>query len=116
MMRPPTPRLRRGLRHLFFALGALQGVYLINALYARGPSTLTELSPVIALVFFGRRRGELGAFASASAGVATVVSCTLSVQRCRQELNLGTVTSPTASPNQIRSPVRSTAADSRISS
>jgi hypothetical protein len=48
--------------HLRLAFGALERVDLIDALYARGPSTLTELSPVIALVFFSGRRGELSAF------------------------------------------------------
>ena len=60
--------------HLFFARGALQGIYLVDSLDARGPSTFTELSSIVTLRFFGRRRGELSAFASASTGVATVVS------------------------------------------
>ena len=61
--------------HLCFARGALKRIYLIDALYARGPTTSSELSPVIALVFFGRRRGELSAFASSPTGIAPVVSC-----------------------------------------
>ena len=60
--------------HLSLTLGALERIYLIDALYARGPTAPTELSHVIALVFFGRRRGELSAFAPAPTGVASVVS------------------------------------------
>ena len=74
MMRPPTPRLRRGLRHLCLTLEALQGVYFVDSLDARGPTT-TELSLIVTLSFFSWRREELGAFTSASAGVASVVSC-----------------------------------------
>jgi hypothetical protein len=33
--------------HLSFALGALKGIYFVDSLYARGPTTPTELSPVI---------------------------------------------------------------------
>ena len=61
--------------HLCFALGALKRVDLIDALYARGPTTPTELSSIVTFGFFSLRRSELGAFTSASAGVATVVSC-----------------------------------------
>ena len=51
---------------LCFAFGAPERVDLIDALYARDPTTPTDLSPGIALVFFGRRRGELGTFTFAS--------------------------------------------------
>jgi hypothetical protein len=61
--------------HLSFARGALQGVYFVDSLYARGPTTLTELSSIVTLSFFRWRRGELGAFAPSPTGVATVVSC-----------------------------------------
>jgi hypothetical protein len=37
--------------HLRLALGALKWIYLINALNAGGPSTLTELTAVVALWF-----------------------------------------------------------------
>jgi hypothetical protein len=60
--------------HLCFALGALERVDLIDSLYARGPTTPTELSPVIALLLVVFGRGELSAFASSPTGVATVVS------------------------------------------
>ena len=60
--------------HLCFTLGALERVDLIDAFYARGPTAPSELSPVIALLLVVFGRGELGAFASAPAGVATVVS------------------------------------------
>jgi hypothetical protein len=62
------PRLR-------FTVRALQGIDLVYALYACGPTTFAELLPMVALLFFSRRRGELRAFASASAGIPPVVSC-----------------------------------------
>jgi hypothetical protein len=60
--------------HLRFALGAFKGVDLINTLYARGPTTLTELVPIVVLLFFSRKRGELGSFTSAPTGVPSIVS------------------------------------------
>ena len=60
--------------HLCFAFGALQGVYLVDSLYARGPTTPTELSPVIALLLVVFGRGELSAFTSSPTGVPSVVS------------------------------------------
>lgn len=60
--------------HPYFALGALQRIYLIDALYAHGPTTFTELPWIVTLLFLGGRRGELSAFAPSPAGVATVVS------------------------------------------
>lgn len=60
--------------HLCFALGALQGVYLIDSLDARGPTAFTEILWIVTLWFFGGRRGELSSLAPSPAGVATVVS------------------------------------------
>jgi hypothetical protein len=59
-----------------------EGVYFIDALYARDPTAPTELdstelaevSSIVILRFFGWRRGELSAFAPSPTGVATVVS------------------------------------------
>ena len=59
--------------HLCFAFGALKGIYLIDALYARGPTTPTELSPVIALLLVVFGTGELSAFTPSPTGVATVI-------------------------------------------
>jgi hypothetical protein len=50
--------------HLSFAFGALARINLLDSLYARGPSTATEISPIVALWFFSARRGELSAFIS----------------------------------------------------
>ena len=61
--------------HLSFARGALEGIYLVDSLYARGPTTLAELSSIVTLSFFSWRRSELSAFASAPTGIPTVVSC-----------------------------------------
>jgi hypothetical protein len=61
--------------HLSFALGALKGIYFVDSLYARGPTTPTELSPVIALLLVVFGRGELSAFTPSPTGVATVVPC-----------------------------------------
>ena len=60
--------------HLCFALGALKGIHLVDSLDARGPTALAELTAIVTFLFFRGRRSELGAFASASTGVATVVS------------------------------------------
>jgi len=60
--------------HLCFTFGALQRVDLIYALYARGPTAFTELLPIVALKFFGGRRGELGSFTATSTGVPSIVS------------------------------------------
>ena len=60
--------------HLCFALGALQGIYFVDTLYARGPIALTELTAIVALWFFRGRRGELSAFASAPTGIPSVIS------------------------------------------
>ena len=38
--------------HLSFALGALEWIDFIDAFYARGPNALTELLPIVALLFF----------------------------------------------------------------
>ena len=59
---------------LCFALGALKGVDLIDALDARGPTTFAGLLPIVALVFFRRRRGELGSFTPSPTGVPSIVS------------------------------------------
>ena len=48
--------------HLSFAFVALERVNLVDPLYARGPSTSTEISPIVALWFFSAKRGELSAF------------------------------------------------------
>lgn len=48
--------------HLSFILGALERVDLIDALYARGPTTLTKLLPVITFVLLGWRKTEVSAF------------------------------------------------------
>ncbi len=61
--------------HLSLTLGALERIYLIDAPYARGPTTPTELSSIVTFLFFRWRRGELGAFAPSPTGVASVVSC-----------------------------------------
>ena len=60
--------------HLCFTLGALKRVDLIDALDARGPTAFTELTPIVALLFLSRRRREFSAFASAPAGVSSIVS------------------------------------------
>ncbi len=39
--------------HLCSTFGALQGVYLIDALYARGPTTSAKLTAIVALLFLG---------------------------------------------------------------
>ncbi len=54
-----------------FTRGALQGIYLVDSLDARGPTAPTELTAIVTLRFFSWRRSELGAFASTSAGVYT---------------------------------------------
>ncbi len=59
---------------LRFALEALQGVDLIDALDARGPTTPTELLPIVTLWFFSRRRGELGSFTAAPTGITSEIS------------------------------------------
>ncbi len=59
--------------HLRFAFRALQGVNLIYALYAGGPTTFAGLLPIVALVFFRRRRGELGSFPPSPTGVPCIV-------------------------------------------
>jgi hypothetical protein len=59
--------------HLRLALGALQWVDFVNALYARGPTTPTELPPIVALLFYRWRRAELGAFPSAPRGIPSVI-------------------------------------------
>jgi hypothetical protein len=64
--------------HLRFTFGALQWVDLIYALYARGPTTFAELLPIVALLFFSRRRrrGELSAFTAAPTGITSEISST----------------------------------------
>ena len=52
---------------------ALEGIHLVDSLHARGPSTPTEVTPVIAFWFFGGERRELRAFASAPTGVSSIV-------------------------------------------
>ena len=61
--------------HLRVTFGTLERIHFIDSLYASGPSTSTKLSSIVTLRFFGRRRGELGAFAPSPTGVASVVSC-----------------------------------------
>ena len=63
--------------HLRSAFRTLQGIDLIYALYARGPTTFAELLPIVALLFFRRRRGELGAFTAASTGITSEISSAL---------------------------------------
>ena len=53
--------------HLCSAFGALEWIDLIHALYARDPTTFTELLPIVALLFFRWSRGELSLLTSASA-------------------------------------------------
>jgi hypothetical protein len=60
--------------HLCFTLGALKGIHFIDSLYARAPTALTELTAIVVLWLFRGRGGELGAFASAPTGVASVIS------------------------------------------
>jgi hypothetical protein len=60
--------------HLRFAFGALQWVDLIDTLYTCGPTTFAELLPIVALLFFSRRRGELGSFTAAPTGITAEIS------------------------------------------
>ena len=60
--------------HLCFTLGALKWVDLIYALDARGPTTFAGLLPIVGLVFFRSRRGELGSFTPSPTGVPSIVS------------------------------------------
>ncbi len=61
--------------HLRFTVRALQWVDLIDPLYARGPTAFAELLPIVALLFFSRRRrGELGSFTAAPTGITSEVS------------------------------------------
>ena len=62
--------------HLRFTFRALQGVDLIYALDAGGPTTFAELLAIVALLFFSRRRrrGELGSFPPSPTGVPCIVS------------------------------------------
>ena len=59
--------------HLRFALGALKRVDLIYALDARGPTTLTELTTIVALLFLGWR-SNFSAFTPSPTGVPSIVS------------------------------------------
>ena len=56
--------------HLCFTSGALKWIYLASAFSAGGPSTLTELSTIVALwfalCFLCRISGEFSPFASSS--------------------------------------------------
>ena len=71
--------------HLCFTLGALQRIHLVNSLYARGPTTLTELdstdfaelaelTTTVSLLFLGWR-SNFSAFTPSPTRVPTVVSC-----------------------------------------
>jgi hypothetical protein len=60
--------------HLRLAPGALKRIHLVDSLNARGPSTPTELPPIVAFLFFRWRMGELGAFTSAPTGIPSIVS------------------------------------------
>jgi hypothetical protein len=79
---PPKPCAKEDDSHLSFALAfdpssgrgwALKGVYLINALNARGPTAPTEVSSIVTLGFFLWRRSELSALASAPTGIPSIV-------------------------------------------
>jgi hypothetical protein len=70
--------------HWRFALGVLKRVDLIYALYARGPTTLTEpdstdfgelakLTTIVALLLLGRR-SDFSAFTPSPTGVPSIVS------------------------------------------
>ena len=59
--------------HLCSTFGALQGIYLVDSLDARGPTTSTELTPIVALLFFRWERGELSAFTSTPTGIPSVI-------------------------------------------
>lgn len=61
--------------HLCFTCGALQRVYFVYALYARGPRASPELPPIVALCFFLGRRRELSAFPSAPRRIPSVIPC-----------------------------------------
>jgi len=50
--------------HLSFALGALERIDFVYAFYARGPSALSKLLPIVILLFLRWRRGELSPLAS----------------------------------------------------
>jgi hypothetical protein len=65
--------------HLRFTVRALQWVNFIDALYARSPTTLTKLLPIITLWFFSGRRGELGALTPAPTGLSSIVASTLAI-------------------------------------
>lgn len=64
--------------HLCFTSGALKWIYLASAFSAGGPSTLTELSTIVALwfalCFLCRISREFSPFASSSWWVSSVVS------------------------------------------
>ena len=60
--------------HLCVTLGTLKWVDLIYALYARSPTTFTELTTIVAFLFLSWRRGEFSAFTSAPAGVPSILS------------------------------------------
>jgi hypothetical protein len=38
--------------HLYLTLGALQGVSLVDSLYVRDPTALTELTAIVTFLFF----------------------------------------------------------------
>jgi len=59
--------------HLCFTFGTLQGVYFIYSFYARGPTTSSEVSTIIAFCFTFRWSGELSALPSTPTGVSAVV-------------------------------------------
>jgi hypothetical protein len=68
--------------HLLFALAfdpssgrgwALERIYLVDSLDARGPTAPAELTAIVTFLFFRGRRCELGAFAAAPTGIPTVV-------------------------------------------
>ena len=73
---PTTPRLRRIKKSgMPFGRGwALKRINLIDALDARCPTTFTELTVIVTLLFLSWRRGEFSAFTSALTGVPSIIS------------------------------------------
>jgi hypothetical protein len=56
------------------AIGALQRVDFVDSLYARSPSAPPELTPIVVLLFFRWRRGELSSLTSTPTRVPSVIS------------------------------------------
>jgi hypothetical protein len=55
-------------------LGALEGIHFVYSLDARGPTTLAEVTAIVALCFLSGRRGELRALTPTPTGIPFIVS------------------------------------------